>query len=450
MEDDAQSQVVNFDKLQTLREEIADLYAIKRIGDRVDRSKILIGTGRLTFDSEEHIREMAECGIDFVIHADNKASFDLLHKYGIGVINRVYQFDMPYFQAYASHSDREEQVKSGLYAPTFDEAYLREALPEISAFDHEAIWGIDIVDEPVGTYFSFYEMQRSVMQEKYPHLNMFINLFPHTDHYSLGVEKGSDFDEYSDYIDNYVKTVDTDYICYDRYMYGEDGSNIEDMFRDTMIISKACRESNRDFWMWLQVNFPVDNGTALSVDQLKFQANLVMAMGVTNVIWACWNPWWWYNNVYDSQGNKTEQYDKLKEVNSEINTLSPVIIKYKCLDNNIIGYKHPDHTYFHQYDDNVIESDTFTEVSMAKYSKNSVFCGYFEKKIGDGSAMMFVNITDPDCETKESATVFFKVSAENAIVTEHTACGSFVIEPNDDGYYEIQVENAEYAFVTVE
>ena len=64
--------------------------------------------------------------------------------------------------------------------------------------------------------------------------------------------------------------------------------------------------------------------------------------------------------------------------------------------------------------------------------------------------LMLVNITDVDCVDKASATVSFKVSKANSIVTLHTANGSYLLYPNADGYYRISVENAEYAFVTVD
>ena len=445
LEDDTQAQVTNFERLKTLRDEIADLYETKRVGDRVDRSKILIGSYNVNFIEEEDIKAIADCGIDFMTGVHKFEALDLMAKYGIGAFTHVIYHKFPYFRG----NDR-VKGEAASPAPTYDEAYLREVLPDISTFDHEALWGIWLVDEPNSGDYPFHEMQRAVMQEKYPHILTYINLYPNCGYDRLGVTKGSSYSEYKEYIDEYVKTVNSEYICYDRYMYRNDGGDLDGMLVDTSIIAKACRENNREFWMWLQANFPEDNGRTVSVDQMKFQANLAMSFGVTSMIWGCWAPGWWYNNVLDSEGNKTEQYDKLKVVNAETNILSPVIIKYNSLDNCIIGHKHPDASTFYSNDDNVIEQDTFIDVSMVEHTDSSVLCGYFEKKIGNGSAMMFVNITDPDCETKETAPVFFKVSNPDAVVTEHTAHGSFVLKPDADGYYKISVENAEYSFVTVE
>jgi hypothetical protein len=125
-------------------------------------------------------------------------------------------------------------------------------------------------------------------------------------------------------------------------------------------------------------------------------------------------------------------------------------MKYKNLDANLIGYRYTYCGAFYNNDDNVIDQDIFVDISMPSGTRQTVLCGYFEKRIGEGSAMMFVNTTDPQCELKDTATVYFKVSASDAIVTEHTAHGSYVLTPNADGYYRLSIENAEYSFVTVE
>lgn len=443
LDSEARKEVTNFEKLKTLRDEIADLYEIKRTGDRIDRSKILIGSYNLAHIEEDDIKDLVECGIDFMTGVHKFECFDLLAKYGIGAFTHVIYHKFPYFRG----NDR-KKGEAASPAPAYDEAYLRDALPELETFDHEALWGIWIVDEPNAQDLPFHEMQRSVMQEKYPNILSYINLYPNCGSDRMGVSEGPL--AYQEYIDEYVKTVDSDYICYDRYMYGDKGGDLDNMLKDTMIIANACRENDREFWMWLQANFPVDDGRTVSIDQMKFQANTVMAFGVTSMIWGCWAPGWWYNNILDAQGNKTEQYEKLKVVNAETNILSPVIIKYKNKDTNILGAKHSGVKYFYIHDDNIIEQDTFVDLSMPEQTNSSLLCGYFEKKIGEGSAMMFVNITDVNCEDKNSASAKFKVSNVGATVTLHTAKGSYLLNPDSDGYYRISVENAEYAFVTVD
>ena len=105
---------------------------------------------------------------------------------------------------------------------------------------------------------------------------------------------------------------------------------------------------------------------------------------------------------------------------------------------------------YYAKDDNVIDQDVFTDFRMPERTRDSILCGYFEKRIGEGYAMMFVNITDPSCKVKSSVPVSFKVSVSDAIVTEHTPEGSFVLSQSAEGYYQTTVANAEYSFITVE
>jgi hypothetical protein len=78
--------------------------------------------------------------------------------------------------------------------------------------------------------------------------------------------------------------------------------------------------------------------------------------------------------------------------------------------------------------------------------------GYFEKTVGSkGAAMMFLNISDKMCDYiyAEIATVSFEVDDPNAVVTAYIMGKTKVLEP-ENGVYSFSLENAEYAFVTVE
>ena len=443
LEDGTQSQVTNIEKLKILRDEVADLYedTTKR-GSRVDRSKILIGTYCLNYWDESHVKEVADCGIDFVAAAGYSPEFmDNLAKYGIGAFVSVGNFGYPMWRG----GDR--AMGSAPLTPPFDAEHFGTFAEKAKTMDHEAIWGIELVDEPYTEDFWFYNSLTEKIYENHEDYQVYINLFPN---YANSSQLGSA--TYAEHVDEYVKQVNIDYISYDHYMYQHDSGKRVDFnlgMENMRIVADAGRASNKDYWVVVMANSN-DPATFTSTDKLRMQANTALAFGYTVINWACWNPGWFYNNIVDASGNKTEQYDKVKLVNSEINTLSPVFMKYKSIDANIIGAKNSECPSFYSNDDNVIDQNVFMNVSMSKEATSSVLCGYFEKRIGEGSAMMFVNITDPMCEEKNSAAVKFKISDPDAVVTEHTSYGSYILTPDADGNYKISVENAEYSFVTVE
>lgn len=440
LEAEVKGQVTNLDKLITLREEVADLYEdTSRKGSRVDRSKILIGTYCLNFWDEAHVKEVADCGIDFIAAAGYSPEFmDNLAKYGLGAFVSVGNFGYPMWKG----GDRE--YGTVVPGPSFT---VEDFAAAGSVVDHEAIWGIELVDEPHSDDMYFHSDLADALLEQYPDYQVYCNLFPN---YANETQLGTL--TYEEHVDDYVENFNLDYISYDHYMYQHRGGTRVDFnlgIENMRIVADAGRAADKDYWIVVMANS--NNPDAFtSTDKLRMQANTALAFGYTVINWACWNPGWFYNNIVDSNGNKTEQYDKVQLVNSEINTLSPVFMKYKNLDANIIGRKHLECGDFYRNDDNVIDQDVFVDVSMSEHTESSVLCGYFEKRIGEGSAMMFVNITDPLCEEKNPAVVTFKVADPDAVVTEYTSSGSYILKPNADGIYKIEIMNAEYAFVTVE
>lgn len=443
LEEDVRPQVENFDRLLALREEVADLYArTDRKGTRVDRSKILIGTYCLNFWDEAHVKELADCGIDFIAGAGYGTEYmDLLEKYGVGAFVSVGAFGYPSWRGGDRDMGSEPRI------PSFDAEYFATFSENAKAMDRESIWGIELVDEPYTEDFWFYDSIVNKIYEIHEDYQVYINLFPN---YANSSQLGSH--TYQEHVDEYVKQVNVDYISYDHYMYQHDGGTecefglaIENMH----IVGNACRDNDKDFWIVVQANSN-NPETFTPVEQLRMQANTALAFGSSVINWACWNPGWFYNNIVDSNGVRTEQYEKVKLVNEEIATLSPVYMKYAYKDACILGERVQDCSLFYKNNDNSVDNGVITALQVPERSKNSVLCGYFEKRQGEGSALMIVNVTDEYCETEESTFVKFRVENENATVTAYTTDGCRVLVPDAEGYYRVETVNAEYVFVTVE
>ena len=67
-----------------------------RAASRMDRSRLNVGTYELKpyARTEAHVRDMAECGIDFVIAPLFGQTLDLCAKYNVGVVQ---QWTLPYW-----------------------------------------------------------------------------------------------------------------------------------------------------------------------------------------------------------------------------------------------------------------------------------------------------------------------------------------------------------------
>ena len=137
---------------------------------RMDRTRLNIGTYYLReyARTEQHVRDLRDCGIDFVFSMDSadRATLDLFEKYGVGcVVNDV----LPGWwggngeQSGTLHKVHPmEQYKAGA-----------------AAFrDHPAIWGVDIGDEPSALDFPYYGRVFSKVNASFPNQFVYLNLYP--------------------------------------------------------------------------------------------------------------------------------------------------------------------------------------------------------------------------------------------------------------------------------
>ena len=219
-------------------------------------------------------------------------------------------------------------------------------------------------------------------------------------------------------------------------------------------VSAACDENDKDFWIVIQANSRNDQtkpAVPLSLQQLQTQAFIALSYGVRSINWACWQPGWWSYNIYDGNGNRTEQYEKVASVNEDIKRISPVYIRYKHLDTCTLGRVDRDRGDMVRYFDNEFDSNIkFKNLKVDGLS--FVIAGYFEKNVGSkGAAMMFANVSDKMCDNlyPNIAKISFEVEDPDAVVTAYIMGYPKVLEPVN-GVYSFNLDNAEYAFVTIE
>lgn len=292
------------------------------------RNGLMIGTYYLApyASTEEHVKDLADCGIDVVMNMRNdRSALDLLARHGVGAV--VSGVVPGWFGGDGSNAGTMAQ-KNPL------EKYEQMA----AAFeDHPAVIGIDAGDEPSSADFAHYGQVMAYLQQRFPGKIAYLNIYP-----SYAV-KGSNTpeeivcqlgtDTYGGYIERYVQQVNTPYICFDYYLYS---AKLPGLYESLTTVSRACRRHRRDMWMVLQVNSHQPE-VFISEKQLRFQANCAMAFGARAVIWACYCAGWWHNHVLDRQGNRTEQYDKLRRVNRGLHRLGEICMQYRHEDTLFVG-----------------------------------------------------------------------------------------------------------------
>lgn len=428
LSDEERAGVKNADKLSSLRDEAAKLCIEKEYGDkRIDHSKLQIGIYWVRLSDPEHIKEIKDCGFDFVWQPPgDKESLDNFEAAGLGVMEYVGELGvLPWLT--------EESDPEG-YA-----SYLGDV-----QIDHPAVWGYYLADEPDVYTMKKLNEHGSVLKKYLPYSASLVNLLPiYAQPDQLGTET------YGEYIDTFIKTTDYEQIIYDNYnMFDDMPQTMENLW----IVSDAAKNSNRDFWIIVGI-FKSSKG--LSRDQMLFEGFTAMAFGCVNVSYCCWTAdGWGAVSVLDSEGNKTEYYDDLKEVTAELRSFSPVYMKYKHTatasligdeyQKNALGYVADSETE-HGFDS--LLSKKVVEMNAGK--KDFALVGGFEKRSGDGEAFLIVNCTNYLFRKQSSSTVTFKVDESVKQVTAYVKGIPMVLTP-EDGVYTVTVNDADAVFVTVD
>ena len=355
---------------------------------RMDRNRLNIGAYHLRpyARTEAHVKDVADCGIDFVVCMDNdRPALDLFHKYGVGAI--VSGIVPGWWGGDGSNA--------GKLAMTNPMEKYEAACA--SFVDHPAIWGIDVGDEPSALDFPYYGKVIDYVNRAFSNQFAYLNLYP-----NYASVSGNNAQEtvnqlgtatYAEHIRRYCECVPSDYLCYDFYLYS---INVAKHYENLRVVADACRNTGRSMWIVLQVNSHRPEEW-MSENNLRFQAYTSMAFGAENIIWACYTAGWWHNQVLDDQGNQTEQYGKLKRVNAQIRTIADEYMKYRRVSTHFVGYEgHPDMNCVQQESIESLSTGVFFDVKSDNGAP--VLVGEMVSRTNDGSAALMICAADDPYE----------------------------------------------------
>lgn len=358
------------------------------MNQRMDRNRLNIGAYHLRpyARTEAHVKDVADCGIDFVVCMDNdRPALDLFHKYGVGAIVSGI---VPGWWG----GDGTDAGKLAVTNPM--EKYEAAAACFV---DHPAIWGIDVGDEPSALDFPYYGKVIDYVNRAFSNQFAYLNLYP-----NYASVSGNNAQEtvnqlgtatYAEHIRRYCECVPSDYLCYDFYLYS---INVSKHYENLRVVADACRNTGRSMWIVLQVNSHLPEKW-MSENNLRFQAYTSMAFGAENIIWACYTAGWWHNQVLDDQGNQTEQYGKLKRVNAQIRTIADEYMKYRRVSTHFVGYQgHPDMHCVQQESIASLSTGVFFDVKSDNGAP--ILVGEMVSRTGDGSAALMICAADDPYE----------------------------------------------------
>ena len=368
--------------------------------------------------TEAHIKDMEACGIDLVFGMDcDTATLDLFYKHNIFAV--VSDVVPGWFGGDGDNAGTMSQTNK-------KDRYIQG----ITAFrDHPAIIGIDMGDEPSSVDFPYYGQMIALMKELLPSKFLYLNIYPSygmlATNDSVQTEKELGVPSYREYIESYCKNIDLPYLSFDHYAYT---SSVDRLLGDLETAASCCKAYDKKLFVVMQVNSREDD-VFISEEQLCFQAFSALAFGASAVSWACYSAGWWYNQVLDLDGNKTQQYEKLKKVNHKLRSLAAEYIQYQWTSTESIRCG------------DVAEFDVFKSITCSQ----DALLGKFEK--GDGEKAIFFSWLD--YQNAVGGTLCFALDdGKRAYLCKPDDKKKLV--PDTDGFYRVALNGLEAGFITVD
>lgn len=390
--------------------------------DREDYLYIGVYNFQKNAHTEEHIKDLAESGVDYVLMFNqiHREALDLFAKYGVGAI-----------------------VTGALPTSQFTYNRFKAKLEKLE--DHPAIWGIYFADEPTAVNFPTMGKHHRWVSELAPDKLIYVNLFPYGASTARSEEDKHNSQlgtfTYEEYIQKYCEYFDTDFICFDDYPYSWAKQNlapgISEYYECFRIVSEICHEVGRDVWFVGQVNSSRKH-TFITTNQIRFQAFTGMAFGATHIEWACYSAGWWYNQILDEEGNKTEQYEKMKTVNWEVHTIAEEYMKYRNVTTHFVGFdpECPEMKKVKKEPVTSLYTDVFSDVKADNGAK--LVIGEMESKKNDTSrALMICASDDPGDVDNKSYNIIFR--ADNRAVRAIGGNGEIPVTQLEDGSYSVPI-----------
>ncbi len=398
---------------------------------------------------EEHVMRLGEAGIDYAMVNINHipeekrdAMFDWMEKYGIECTIRDESF-MKYYKG------------AGLI--DFDK------FDQCSYKDKPSVISATYVDEPGITHFKVLGEEIKQFKEKYPDLGVNVNLLPMYANakqlmggaWQAPIEYYEDKEaDFENYLDEYIKYVDTDFICVDIYphrrkpdpkhpdLFPAVYKNLEygDYIKCIEKTANACRKSERDFWVCVQtcswhkiIREP--NGT-----ELRWQIYTMLSYGAVMFLYYVFADRKNHSGtVLNCRGETTPLFYASKEISTGLKKMEDIYLSYR----NVGAFNlnnDPEKLPYLEMETPYTSFDAITDLSC----DCPLLVGCFEKKEGAGHAFTLVNY-QPFDEPK-TATVTFKASGK---ITVYRDGEPEMLEPID-GTYTVGLPTGYGVFVTVE
>jgi len=145
--------------------------------------------------------------------------------------------------------------------------------------DHPALFGLHVVDEPIGERAHHFYAQAKRVKEGAPHLHPFVNLGPH----HPGNEEYIGVASYVQYLDEAAVEGNLDFLCYDNYVQMNPGKEgWYSYFANLRLVREAGWRHGIPFWTTV-LSAGHYRYRRPNYDELRWQFNTAVASGAAGI-----------------------------------------------------------------------------------------------------------------------------------------------------------------------
>lgn len=424
----------------------------------------------LAYCDEEHLSQIKEAGLDFLITGVNNALLNYCDANDIGII------------AHGLNAN-------GGWIWNFDPSYVLNLTKE-SFKNRACLWGDSIIDEPCSTVFddvsNAVDHYYSLGTKTLPLVNLLPNYlneeqagFPYTQYTEFQEEvqvrtRATDFrnkfvpavtdgnedlynkfalvnystnrhmELYRKYVSMYISKVDTDIICVDIYPLSTNEKAGAYWLNNLDVLAEACRETGRKLWVITQAcgGDQYEARYCDNPEDIRYQTYVSLSFGAKSVIHACYSSGWWDDEAWmvNRNGEKTKTFDAVKTVNAEVKPFADIYANYDYLGTFFKNGHNADGTAYYAYLSPISREDRGCVID----SDDHILTGCFNSKDGNSKAYTFVNMSGMYSGANARFTAKFD---EGSKITVYQKGVATVIEGNE---VSLKLDCEEGVFVTVE
>ena len=195
---------------------------------------------------------------------------------------------------------------------------------------HSALYGYTMVDEPGPGAFPELGAISQYLLKKDPIHVPYINIFPnYVEDYPWAIGNVP----YTEHVKQYMAVVKPALLSYAHYALF-DGYERDRYFENLETIRSAAMQASIP-WANIILATPHFNYRNPNLADLRWQVYTTLAYGARGIIYFTY---WtlgpdpsvnFHNGILDDKGNRTEHYEMVKQINSEIKALAPTLLKLK-------------------------------------------------------------------------------------------------------------------------